>query len=129
RFTSQYPIEGSFSATNKLDKKFLNEFSGIVESNIENEHFNVDDIAKNIGISRVQLYRKVKALLDCNITDYILNVRLQRAKYLLLNEELSISEITYKVGFSSPTYFSTVFKSKNGCTPSEYKRNADTLKS
>jgi len=83
-----------------------------VESNINNEAFSVEDICKNIGISRVQLYRKVKALLDINVNEYILNTRLQKAKYLLHNEEMTISEVAYKVGFSIPAYFSTVFKSK-----------------
>jgi AraC-like DNA-binding protein len=83
----------------------------------------VDDICKIIGISRIQLYRKVKALLGCSITDYILNRRLKKAKYLLNNESFTISEITYMVGFSNPNYFSTVFKAKYDCTPSEFKKN------
>ncbi len=109
----------------RLDKKFLNDFAGIVEQNLSNENFNVDDICKLIGISRVKLYRKVKALLGCSIADYILNRRLKKAKYLLINESYSISEITYMVGFSSPNYFSTVFKAKYECTPSEFKRKQD----
>ena len=100
-----------------------NDFAGIVEQNLSNENFNVDEISKEIGISRVQLYRKVKALLDCSITDYIMNRRLKKAKFLLINERYSISEITYMVGFSSPNYFSTVFKSKYGMSPSEFKKN------
>ncbi|QEK53111.1 substrate-binding domain-containing protein [Pedobacter aquae] len=127
RFTTEIATDNRHNVTNKLDKKFLSEFASIVESNIANEKFNVDDICKQIGISRVQLYRKVKALMDTNITDYILNRRLQRAKYLLLNEDLTIAEITYQVGFASPTYFSTVFKTQNGCTPSEYKKNKSDL--
>ncbi|MFB0493898.1 signal transduction histidine kinase/DNA-binding response OmpR family regulator [Mucilaginibacter sp. OAE612] len=105
-----------------LDKKFLNDFAGIVEQNLANENFSVDEICKLIGVSRIQLYRKVKALLGCSISDYILNRRLKKAKYLLMNEGYPISEITYMVGFSTPNYFSTVFKAKYGCTPSEYKR-------
>jgi signal transduction histidine kinase/DNA-binding response OmpR family regulator/ABC-type xylose transport system substrate-binding protein len=105
-----------------LDKKFLNDFAGIVEENLSNENFNVDDICRSIGISRVQLYRKVKALLNCSITDYILSRRLKKARYLLVNESYSISEITYMVGFSTPNYFSTVFKAKYNCTPSEFKK-------
>lgn len=127
RFTTEIATDNRHNVTNKLDKKFLSEFASIIESNISNEKFNVDDICKQIGISRVQLYRKVKALMDTNITDYILNRRLQRAKYLLLNEDLTIAEITYQVGFASPTYFSTVFKNQNGCTPSEYKKNKSDL--
>lgn len=106
-----------------LDKKFINDFAGIVEENLANENFSVDDICKSIGVSRVQLYRKVKALLDCSITDYILSRRLKKARYLLINENYTISEITYMVGFSTPNYFSTVFKAKFDCTPSEFKKN------
>ncbi|MEJ7679119.1 MAG: helix-turn-helix transcriptional regulator [Segetibacter sp.] len=89
----------------KIDRKFVNEFSAIVENNIANENFGVDDICKEIGVSRIQLYRKIKALLGCNINDYILNVRLQKAKFLLINEDLPISEIASKVGFSFTSIF------------------------
>jgi len=121
RFTSELPLEIGISPSRKLDKKFLNDFASIVENNIANEAFHVENICKIMGLSRMQLYRKAKALLDCTITDYILNRRLQKAKYLLINENLSIAEITYKVGFASPTYFSTVFKSRYDCTPTQYK--------
>ncbi|GAA3984149.1 substrate-binding domain-containing protein [Mucilaginibacter dorajii] len=120
-FTSDVS-HGKIPVSKSLDKKFLNDFAGIVEQNLANENFNVDDICKNIGISRVQLYRKVKALLGCSITDYILNRRLKKARYLLTHEGYSISEITYMVGFASPNYFSTVFKAQYNCTPSEFKR-------
>jgi signal transduction histidine kinase/AraC-like DNA-binding protein/CheY-like chemotaxis protein/DNA-binding LacI/PurR family transcriptional regulator len=120
-FTSDVS-HGKIPASKNIDKKFLNDFAGIVEQNLANENFNVDDICKTVGISRVQLYRKVKALLGCSITDYILNRRLKKAKYLLVHEAYSISEITYMVGFASPNYFATVFKAKYDCTPSEFKR-------
>jgi signal transduction histidine kinase/AraC-like DNA-binding protein len=121
-YSSELPNETfRASVSKKIDRKFINEFSSLVESNIANENFGVDDICKEIGISRVQLYRKVKAILGLNVNDYILGVRMQKAKYLLLNEDLSISEISFKVGFSSQAYFSTVFKSKFGFTPSEFK--------
>ena len=106
-----------------LDKKFLNDFAGVVEQNLANDQLNVDDISRELGISRVQLYRKVKALLDCSVTDYVLSRRLKKAKYLLNHEKLTISEITYMVGFSNPNYFATVFKTKYGCTPTEFKKN------
>ena len=120
-YTSELPTETRSNSSNKIDRKFINEFTAIVENNISNEDFSVDDIGKQIGISRVQLYRKVKALIGYNVNDYILTVRLQKAKYLLINEDLTISEVSYKVGFASPAYFSTVFKSKCAMTPSEYK--------
>jgi signal transduction histidine kinase/DNA-binding response OmpR family regulator len=120
-FTSELPSNLRTQTVGKLDRKFVSEFTSFVESNLSNEDFSVEDICKNVGVSRVQLYRKVKALLNINVNDYILNTRLQKAKYLLQHEELAISEIAYKVGFSSPAYFSTVFKSKFGVTPKTFK--------
>jgi len=123
-YSSELPHESQRNAVSKkIDRKFVNEFSAIIENNISNEDFSVNDICKELGISRVQLYRKVKAVLGYNINEYILDVRMQKAKHLLLNEDLSISEISYKVGFSSPAYFATVFKSKFGVTPKAFKEN------
>lgn len=109
------------NTSKKIDRKFISEFTAIVENNISNENFGVEDICKEIGISRVQLYRKVKAVLGVNINDYILSVRMKKAKYLLLNKDLSISEVSFQVGFSSQAYFSTVFKSRFGMTPKAFK--------
>ena len=123
-FTSDISTSEKIPVAKSLDKKFLNDLSAIVEQNLANEKFDVEDICQLIGISRVQLYRKAKALLGCSITDYVLNRRLKKAKYLLNNESYTISEIAYMVGFSNPNYFSTVFKAKYNCTPSEFKRNS-----
>jgi signal transduction histidine kinase/DNA-binding response OmpR family regulator len=121
-YSSELPGEMQrASSSKKIDRKFVNEFSSIVEANLANENFGVDELSRAIGISKAQLYRKVKAVLGLNINDYILNVRLQKAKHLLNNHELSINEISFKVGFSSQAYFSTVFKSKFGMTPSDWR--------
>ena len=123
-FVNELPSESRSNASNKLDRKFISEFTSIIESNLSNEDLSVDDIYKGLGISKIQLYRKTKALLGFNVNDYILSVRLQKAKYLLMNEDLTISEVAYKVGFSSQAYFSTVFKSKFSVTPSEFKESS-----
>ncbi len=122
-FSGEISSELKTRMISKVDRKFVNELNAFLESNIANENFGVEDICKHIGLSKMQLYRKIKALLNCNVNEYILNKRLQKSKFMLQNEELSISEIAYKVGFSSPAYFSTVFKSKFNLTPSEYKEN------
>jgi signal transduction histidine kinase/AraC-like DNA-binding protein len=123
-FVNELPSESRSNSSNKLDRKFISEFTSIIESNLSNEDLSVDDIYKGLGISKIQLYRKTKALLGFNVNDYILSVRLQKAKYLLMNEDLTISEVAYKVGFSSQAYFSTVFKSKFSVTPSEFKESS-----
>jgi signal transduction histidine kinase/DNA-binding response OmpR family regulator len=120
-YTSELPTESRSNSSNKIDRKFISQFTAIVEDNLSNEEFSVDDICRKIGISRVQLYRKVKALIGYNVNDYILTVRLQKAKFLLSHEDYSISDVAFKVGFSSQGYFSTVFKSKFGVTPKSFK--------
>jgi signal transduction histidine kinase/AraC-like DNA-binding protein len=115
--------EEKSQVSKKEDRKFMIEFTAIVENNISNDKFGVNDICRELGISRVQLYRKVKAVLNCNVNDYIITTRLQKAKYYMQHENLSISEIAFKSGFSSAAYFSTVFKSKFGVTPSAFKEN------
>jgi ABC-type sugar transport system substrate-binding protein/DNA-binding response OmpR family regulator/nitrogen-specific signal transduction histidine kinase len=110
-----------------LDKKFINDFSALVEKNISNAELHVNDIGHELGMSRVQVYRKVKALLGYSVNDYIVNVRLKAAKHLLLNTDKSIQEISEEVGFSSPTYFSTAFKSKFKASPREFKSHKNIM--
>ncbi len=120
-YTAEIFSEEKSQVLKKQHRKFIIEFTAIVENNISNDKFGITDICNEMRISRVQLYRKVKALLNCNVNDYIVNTRLQKAKYYMQYEDLSISEIAFKSGFSSAAYFSTVFKSKFGVTPSAFK--------
>lgn len=110
----------------KLDRRFLNELNAFIDENIENENLNVDSIGKHIGISRVQLYRKINALLGCSVNDLILNKRLTKAKHLLSQGELSIAEVAYQVGFSSPSYFSTAFKKRYNVSPKDWRKHETT---
>jgi AraC-like DNA-binding protein len=110
--------------SNKPDRKFVNDFTAIVEENLGNDQFNVEDICTQLSISKMQLYRKVKQLLDCNVNDFILDARVKKAKYLLVNSQSSISEIAYTCGFSSPAYFSTVFKARAHQTPKAFREQA-----
>ena len=107
----------------KENRKFVIDFTAIVENNISNDKFGINDICSELRISRVQLYRKIKAVLNCNVNDYIITTRLQKAKYYMQHENLSISEIAFKSGFSSAAYFSTVFKSKFGVTSTAFKES------
>jgi DNA-binding response OmpR family regulator len=120
-FTSELPTGLNTQTLSKPDRKFISEFSALVESNLSNEDFSVESICKSMGISRVQLYRKVKGLMDINVNDYIMNTRLKKAKYLLKHDDCTIGEVASKTGFSSSAYFSSVFKSKEGITPKEFR--------
>jgi len=121
-YTSELPIETtSVNNPTKLDKKFVTEFTAYIEERYGNSDLNVEDIAKDMGMSRVQLYRKVKALLGFSVNEYIQQTRLNKARFLLRRNDLTVADIAYSVGFSSPTYFSTAFKAKYNQTPLEYK--------
>lgn len=103
------------------EQNFLKNLNCLIEENIQNSNFSVEDLAQNLNISRVQLYRKVKALLDISVNEYINLQRLNKAKNLLQETELNISEIAYSVGYSSPGYFSTSFKNKFGISPKQLR--------
>ena len=103
------------------EQVFLKDLNRIISNNLMNADFSVEDLAKQLHISRVQLYRKVKALLGLSISEYINTQRLSKAKNLLQESDLNISEIAYKVGYSSPGYFSTSFKNKYGTSPKDFR--------
>jgi len=109
---------------NDSDRRFLNNFSAIVESKLSDQRLSVDGIASELHLSRVQLYRKVKQLLDCSVNEYIVERRLKKAKSLMA-EGLTINEIFSSVGFSSASYFASAFKKKYGHSPSAYKKELD----
>ena len=105
----------------RVDQKFLADFTAIVEANLERADLSVEDVARSLGISRVQLYRKVKAVLGTSPTDFVQSVRLTKARQLLLDGTLTIAEVAYQLGFNSPSYFSTSFKGRYQISPSEYR--------
>jgi signal transduction histidine kinase/AraC-like DNA-binding protein/CheY-like chemotaxis protein len=109
----------------KLDRRFLNELNAFIDEHMADEKLNIDRICRHIGVSRVQLYRKVKALLGCSVNDFVLNKRLTKARHLLADEDAAIAEVAYRVGFSSPSYFSTAFKKRFGISPKEAKKQLE----
>lgn len=128
RFQQDVPVDASSMPVPKqLDRKFIQEFMAVVEANVSNASLSANDIATNLGMSRVQVYRKVKALLGNSVNDYVVNVRMKKAKQLLTQGELNISEIAYEVGYSSPAYFSTAFKNHFHQSPSDFKAEASNV--
>jgi len=109
---------------NSIDEKFLNKLIEIVESQIGNEHFGVEQLSDEIGMSRSQLHRKLKALLDQGPNQFIRTFRLNRAHDLLKQRAATASEIAYRVGFGSPSYFTKCFQAQFGYVPSEVPKNS-----
>lgn len=103
--------------SNETDKSFVTQLRKIIQENLGNSEFNVERIGDEIGLSRVQLYRKVKALTGHSPVEMLRKARLMRARHLLRTTEKSVSEVAYAVGFSTPSYFSKCYKDEFGESP------------
>ncbi len=101
------------------DKQFIRQLHDIIQENMGDSDFSVEDIGKQIGLSRVQLYRKVKAMTGSSVVDLIRKARLAKAHRLLESRSMSISEVAYEVGFSAPSYFTKCFKAEYGILPGD----------
>lgn len=103
------------------DSNFLDHLRQLVQEQMADSDFGVESLASDMSLSRVQLYRKVKALTGRTPVDIIRLSRLNRAKVLLAQGNKNISEVAYDVGFSSPSYFTKCFKEEYGMLPGEVK--------
>ena len=110
------------SATLPIEDPFISRFKKMVEERLSDNNLSVEDLAADMGLSRVQLYRKVKALTGCTPVDLLRKARLAQAQSLLQESSLSVSEIAYQVGFASPSYFSKCYKDEFGIVPGDVRK-------
>lgn len=101
-------------------REFAEHIAALIEQQMDNHKIDLNEVASELCITRVQLTRKLKAITGMNTRDYANMVRINRAKHLLDNSELTISEIAMKCGIEDVAYFSRFFRKLAGCTPSEY---------
>lgn len=101
------------------DKQFLKLLQAIIQKNLSDSEFGVEDMGQQIGLSRVQLYRKVKAMTGSSVVDLLRKARLAKARRLLETRSMSVSEVAYEVGFSAPSYFTKCFKEEYGMLPGD----------
>ena len=122
-FQSEFSLEPPEIKLPSADEKFLKELVDLMEANISEVAFNVEKMAHTMGISRTQFIRKVKKLTGDKPVDLLKNYRLKRAKQLLIQEQVSISEVAYMVGYDNPGSFSRAFRKKFEQSPSDYVKN------
>src|SRR5690606_26746411 len=122
-FQQRISIEPRQVSTQSPDEMLLQKVFAFIESNMSNSDLKIDHIGESIGLSRAQLYRKIKSLTGMGLADVIKELRLKRAQQLLKEQKWMVSEVGYQVGFSDPEYFRKTFKAKFGYSPSEYAKS------
>jgi TolB-like protein/AraC-like DNA-binding protein len=110
-----------------MSQKFIDQVRAIVMNNISDEKFGVHELASTLGLSSSQTLRKVKAATGKSVNQYIRELRLEKAAKLIKKTDLTIAEISYQVGFGSPSYFNKTFVNYYGIAPGEYKTKSISL--
>ncbi len=121
-FILNLKLDPSEVSIQSMDDKFINQAKKIVEENISEEKLNVQLLADELNMSRMQLNRKMKGLLNQSPSDFIRTIRLKRASQLMRDGKLNVSEVIYHVGINSRTYFTKAFKEQFGMSPKEYSK-------
>lgn len=103
------------------DEKLLKQVLELIEENMSNSEYSIEDLSNDMTMSRTTLYRKINSITGLTPTDFVRNIRLKKAAELLKQKELTIAEVAYKVGFNTPAYFTQAFKREFGVLPSQYK--------
>lgn len=119
-------ISGAKEKTNttSIDKEFIQKVLNFINENMSDSDLSVELLASELNLSRSQLYRKIKTLTGQTVNEFLRKTRLQRAKQLLESGSVNVSEVCYKVGFASPSYFTKCFKAHFGVLPTEIESNS-----
>ena len=120
KFSINYFIDDSKLTSGNPDELFLSKAAEIIKKHLHNPDFNADVLSKEIGMSRMQLYRKFRALTDQTVHEFIKRIRLQVAAQLLLKKRVTVTEVAFDVGFKDLTYFARCFRQQFGVSPSQY---------
>ncbi len=122
RFRKELLLEPREIAVTSADERFLKQTLDIIEKNMSDEDFSVEQLGSELAMSRMQLFRKIKALTDQAPSEFIRTIRLKRAALLIKSNFGNLAEITYEVGFNHPSYFAKCFRELFGVAPSEYTK-------
>lgn len=128
RYSKEITLQPKNVAITSPDEKFLEKVMRCIEQHIDEPEFSVEELGKEIGMSRVTLYRKIKALTNQTAVEFIRSTRLKRAAQLLETKSLNVNEVAYMVGFLDIDYFRRCFKDEFGHTPKEFANNASSSK-
>lgn len=120
KYRSDFLLQPSPVTLVSPDEKFLKKAIDIIENHIDDSDFDIETFASEVGVSRMQLYRKLEALTNMTVKEFIRDIRIKRAAQLLKQNKITVSEIMYQVGFRDMAYFRKCFREQYACSPSEY---------
>ncbi len=120
KYASNVFAESRELARTQKDKEFLEHFMELVDENIDNNDFSINHICREMSIGRTNLYKKIRSLTGQSMGEFIRGLRLKKAAKILISEDVSISEVLYRVGINSNSYFTKSFKAQFGMTPTEF---------
>jgi AraC-like DNA-binding protein len=120
RFASTVVLEPTNVVIPSPDERFLKKAIDVIEENMADSDLDIEGFAQKVGVSRMQLYRKLHALTNMTVKEFIRHIRLKRATQLLVQQKLNISEIAYEVGFKDLSHFRKCFKTEYGMSAKEY---------
>ena len=124
KYARQLDVKAEKIATNELDQKFIEQATRVVEENMENPEFCVETFSREMGVGRTALFQKIKGITGSTPNNFIMNLRLKKAAYFLLNApEMNISDIAYRLGFGNPQYFNKCFKELFSIAPTQYRKS------
>ncbi|MBL7969480.1 MAG: response regulator [Prolixibacteraceae bacterium] len=120
KYTSELLLQPKNIILSSPDERFLQKAIEVIENNIADPDLDIERFASEIGVSRMQLYRKLDALTEMTVKEFVRNIRLKRAAQMLVQKKLNVSEVAYAVGFKDLSHFRKCFKQEFGMSASEY---------
>ncbi len=122
RYSQELVLKPKDITVSSTEEKFIERLQALLAELITEPDFNAESFSQKMGMSRMQLHRKLKALVGLSTTEFIRSQRLKMAAHLLKTSDINMSEVGYAVGFNDPSYFAKCFKETFGCTPKQYEQ-------
>ena len=129
KYTKMMLLKPTHASFKTLDEKFLEKAIKIIEKYIDDPKFNIDKFTSEVGVSRMQLYRKIDALTNMTVKEFVNDIRLKRAEQILSEKKINITEVAYSVGFNDLSYFGKCFRRKYGISASRYNQKHHLIRS
>lgn len=125
RYGREHQIEALELVHSEKDKEFMQQLLQIIESQLVNPEFDIEYLCGKMGMSRTRLYQKIKSISGQSIGDFVRTIRLNKAKEIMTGEDVSLTEVMYRIGIQTQSYFTKAFKKEFGKTPTQFMQDLE----